>query len=131
MPRYSGKAGQVWLDVGQPTQDDRILGVTSWDLELKGDAIDVTGMDNAGIKEFIPAATEGTASIEAFADGELDPDIKEGAVLGCCLIASAWDTHGWIGSGVLSSKRPTVQVDGAVKWTLSLQFSGTINYEEI
>ena len=128
MPRIAGKAGQVWCDTGVPTEADIVLGVTNWELDLKGDAVDTTGMESGGTKEFLAGLTEGTATVECFADVALDAHIIEGAILGCYLLYADGDASGWTGSGILTSKKPSVAVDGAVKWTLALQYSGTIAY---
>lgn len=128
MARIAGKAGQVWADAGIPTEADEMLGVTSWELDLKGDAVDTTGMDSAGVKEFIAGTTEGTGTIEAFADGALDTDIVQGSTIGCYLLNADGDASGWKGSGIVTGLKPTVQVDGAVKWSIGIQYSGTIEY---
>lgn len=128
MARQSGKAGQVWIDSTQPTNDDAVLGVTSWELDLRGDAIDVTGMDSGGAKEFVGGLTEGTATIECYADGALDSDIVEGSQVYCWLLYADGDTSAWQGRGIVTQKRPSVTVDGAVRWTLVVQYSGGIEY---
>jgi len=128
MARVAGKAGQVWADAGVPTEADVALGVTNWELDLKGDAVDTTGMDDAGVKSFIAGLTEGTGSIEAFADGALDTDIVPGTTIGCYLLNADGDASGWTGSAIVTGLKPTVAVDGAVKWSIGVQYSGTIEY---
>lgn len=130
MARETGKIGQVWCDAGVPTEADVILHVTNWELDYKGDAIDVTGMDSAGAKAFIAGLTEGTVTVECFLDAvtELDADIVPGATLGCYLLYADGDLSGWKGSGILTDMKPSVPVDGGVKWSLTLQYSGTFSY---
>lgn len=133
MARISGKAGQVWADIapGPSSEADVILGVTSWDLDLKGDAVDTTGMDSGGAKEFLPGLTEGTGSVEAFADGTLDTDIRPGTLLHIQLLYADGDTKGWFGTAICTGLKPNVQVEGAVKYTIGLQYSGTITYDTL
>jgi hypothetical protein len=128
MARISGKAGQVWADTGVVTEADVILGVTSWEMDQKGAADDTTGMDSGGAKEFIGGLTEGTGSVEAFADGALDAHIVVGGLISVNLLYADGDTDCWYGSAIVTQRKPTVQVDGAVKWSIQFQYTSTIAY---
>jgi len=128
MARIAGKTGQVWADAGVPTDADVILGVTNWSLDLDAKEIDTTGMDSGGASEFLAGPTSGTASIECFADGALDSDIAPGTTIGCYLLNASGDASGWKGSGFVTKATPSVEVSGAVKWSLTVRYSGTIAY---
>ena len=131
MARTAGKTGQVWIDSTTPTESDVVLGVISWELDTKGDAVDATGMDNAGVKEFVAGLTEGTGSVEAYADGTLDSDIAPGTTIKVSLLYADGDTDCWYGDAIVTGKKPTVEVSGAVKWSIGFQFTGTIAYGAI
>lgn len=127
MATISGKAGSVLADATTPAA---IYSVTSWELDLKGTAIDVTGMSDAGAKTFVGGLTEGTAQIECFEDGDhaLNTDIAPGLTILVQLRYISNDAAAWHGSAIVTGLKPTVAVDGAVKWSISCQFSGTIHY---
>ena len=132
MPRTSGKLGQVWADTTTPTVADLVLGVTSWELDLKGETQDATGMDNTGgAKDFIATLTEGTGSVECFADSGLDLadiGIVQGGTIIVSLLYAAGLADCWYGTGIVTGKKPTVEISGAVKWSIGFQFTGTIAY---
>jgi len=129
MAHVAGKAGQVWCDTGVPTEADVILYVTNWELDYKGDAIDVTGMTDVGVKSFVSGLTEGAVSVDCFYDDAgLDVHIAPGASVGCYLLYADGDASGWKGTGIVTDMKPSVAVDGAVKWNLSIQYSDAFSY---
>jgi predicted secreted protein len=125
MSRIAGKAGSVLIDATVPAA---VLGVTSWDADLQGDVTDTTGMDSGGTKEFLAGLTSGTASVECFSDGTLNTDIRPGLTVLVNLKHVSTDANYWYGDGIVTSVKPTVAVDGAVKFSLGVQFSGTVTW---
>jgi len=127
MARLSGKAGSVKADA---TMVALVYGVTSWELDYKGEAMDVTGMDSSGAKAFIGSLTEGTISFECFEDTDhpLNTDILPGLTILWEFRYASGDTSAWHGSAIVTDLKPTVSVDGAVKWSVNAQCTGTFHY---
>ncbi len=127
MARLSGKAGSVKADA---TIVALVYGVTSWELDYKGEAVDVTGMDSSGAKAFIGSLTEGTISFECFEDTDhpLNTDILPGLTILWEFRYASGDTSAWHGSAIVTDLKPTVSVDGAVKWSVNAQCTGTFHY---
>lgn len=127
MARISGKIGQVKLDATTPSV---VYGVTSWEMTYEGNAIDVTGMNDNGAKTFIPGLTSATITVEAFeeSDHPLNTDVRPGNIVLFDLYYQSTDSNYWYGSAIVTSASPSVQVDGAVKWTINLQATGTVSY---
>lgn len=126
MSRFAGKTGEVKI-APTGTEEATVLGVKSWDIDTKGDAVDVTGMDSGGKKEFIPGLTEWSGTAECFIDSE-ETQILDEIVSGVYVdvIFEITDALTFSGSGVITGIKPTVAVDGAVTVSLSLQGSGGI-----
>ena len=127
MARLSGKAGEVKADA---TVAATVYGVTNWEIDYKGDAIDTTGMDSAGAKVFIGGLTEISGTVECFheSDHELNTDITPAATILVELYYATGDASAWHGSAVVTDTKPTVQVDGAVKWSITFQGTGAWEY---
>lgn len=127
MAAISGKAGSVKADATVPAV---VYSVTNWEVDLKGDAIDVTGMSDSGAKTFIGGLTEGTCTIDCVEDGDnpLNVDIAPGATILIELRYVSTDASAWHGSAIVTSLKPTVKVDGAVTWAIGATFSGTVHY---
>jgi hypothetical protein len=127
MANIAGKAGEIKIDATVPAV---VYSVASWEADLKGDAIDVTGMTDAGKKSFISGLTEGTFGAECYEDdaNPLNPDVSPGAT---CLVQLRYvstDTSAWHGSAIITDLKPTVTVEGAVKWSFTGQFTGEVHY---
>lgn len=127
MANLAGKAGEVKIDSTVPAV---VYSVTSWEADIKSDAIEVTGMGDSGNKTFIGGLTEGTFTVECFEDSDhaLNTDITPGATCLVQLRYNSADSSAWHGSAIITDLKPTVSVDGAVKWTFSGQFSGEVHY---
>ena len=128
MARIAGTAGSVKADATTVAQ---VYGLTSWELDYKGEAIDVTGMDSASdAKEFIGGLTEGTISMECFEEGDhpLNADIAPGATVLYELRYTGLTGASWHGSAIVTDLKPSVSVEGAVKWSITAQATGAIAY---
>ncbi len=117
MARASGKSGTVTINaVGYN-------GVTNWEIDYKGDAIDVTGMDSAGAKAFIGGLTEWSGSCD------LNWDVAQAYPAPATIFAATFITgaggsyDSWAGNVIVTSAKVTVPVEGACK--LSITFQGT------
>jgi len=120
MAARSGKAGTV-------TWNGEVVGhVISWSTNLEGDAIDVTGMTEAGVAAFIGGVTRGTCDFECFLDTTtaVQPDEMDPVTSATLALADGVNTIS--GTAIITSAKPTVAVDGAVKWSCSAQFTGAI-----
>ena len=124
MARFSGKAGSI-------TNAGTNIAITSWEIDAKGDAIDVTGMDDAGIKEFLAGLTEWSGSFEGFATGDVAtsaagtaltaPVFKSSATAGAPKLTGT-------GGGIITGCKVSSAVDGAVKVSVTFQGSGALGY---
>lgn len=132
MARLAGKAGAFKIDATVPADP---VGVTSWELDYKGEAVDITGMDSSGVKEFIAGLTEaaGTATLWATDDAQnpvANTEIRPGLTCVVWLFHAATDAASWNGNAIITDVKPTVQVSGAVEYNISFQFTGAIAYED-
>lgn len=131
MARIAGKGGQIAYDLSSGSPDISTEAVTSWEMDYKGDVIDVTGMDSAGAKAFIPSLTEATAQLEILATGAIDTDLYPGLELEVELYPVAGAraaTSSWNFTAIVTGCKPTVEVSGAVKYSVTVQATGAIAY---
>jgi hypothetical protein len=127
MAMIAGKAGSVKADATVPTP---VYSVTSWEFDYQGDAIETTGMSDGGKRTYIGGLTGGNFTFECFEDTDhvLNADITPGATILVEFRYVSTDSSAWHGSGIVTSLKPTVAVDGAVKWTVTGTMTGTIEY---
>lgn len=120
MARLSGKGGS--LSIGGAA----VLGVTSWEIDYKGEAVDVTGMDSSGAKAFVGGLTEWSFSCEG--------NLESGATLptpAASVALSAVDSadtgyNTYTGTMIITGVKPTTSVDGAVKYSITAQGTGAL-----
>jgi predicted secreted protein len=127
MARIVGNHSMIKLDATVPTE---VVGCTSWEIDYKGEAIDTTGMDSAGAKGFIGGLTEASIAFECYEDAAtpLNTDIAPGAVLLWQFRYIHDDAAAWHGSAIITDMKPSVTVEGAVKWSITGQATGTVHY---
>ncbi len=127
MARVSGKGGLVKMDA---TITAQVYAVTNWEMDYKGDTIDVTGMDSGGAKAFLGGLIEATIAVECYEDGAfpLNSDITPGAAILFELYYVNTDTSAWHGTAYVTDKKPTVELSGAVKWSISAQVSNDTTF---
>lgn len=118
MARLSGKGGSVSIG-------GSVLGVKSWDIDAKGDAVDVTGFDSAGEKEFISGLTEWSGTAECFLDagGYLASTALGTSVSVSLASSSTAPKVTCSGTAIVTGWKVSVPVEGAV--TLSIAFQGS------
>ena len=125
MARFAGKAGSITVAATN-------IAITSWEIDAKGDAIDVTGMDDAGVKEFLAGLTEWSGSFEGFATGTV-----AGSVPGTSIAAAVFASSVTAGApkltapalgGFITGLKVSSAVEGAVKVSCTFQGSGALGY---
>jgi hypothetical protein len=122
MARFSGKAGSI-------TNAGTNIALTSWEIDAKGAADDVTGMDDAGVKEFLAGLTEWSGSFEGFATGDVSASAPGASFTAAVFKSSA--TAGapkLTGNAISTGLKVTSAVDGAVKASCTFQGSGTLTW---
>ena len=124
--KFSGKAGSI-------TTIATNIGVTSWEIDYKADAVDVTGMDDAGVKEFIAGLTEWSGSFEGWSTGTVAGSAPGTAIVGAVFASSttagapkltATGTGG--NAGFITGLKVSTAVEGAVKVSCTFQGSGAL-----
>lgn len=124
MARASGKAGTVTIATCGPGAYN---GVTSWEIDYKGDAIDVTGMSDAGVKAFIAGLTEWSGTVDLnwdTAQAAPTPALA-GTISAVTGATGAYDT--WAGAIIVTSAKVTIPVDGACKLSIAFQGTGVLS----
>jgi len=126
MARFAGKTGSITVIATN-------IGITSWEIDAKADAIDVTGMDDAGIKEFLAGVTEWSGSFEGFAGGTVT-----GSVVGTAITNAVFSSGGAgspkltaTGGGFITGLKVSTEVTGAVKVSCTFQGSGALTYSTV
>lgn len=122
MARFAGKGGTATF--GGST----IFGCTDWEVDYKGDAIDTTGMDSGGAKEFIAGLTEWSVTVNGYATGTvaaLVPGTSLALVLRSAAAADG-DVPQLTGTGIVTDLKVTSSVAGLVGVAVSLQGTGTL-----
>lgn len=129
MARFSGKAGSVNLG-------GAIAGITKWDVDAKADAPEVSGMDSAGVKEFIAGLTEWSGSFEGYCTGS-PAAFKPGTTFTTFTLASSGttgapkftaDATAPAGALIITGLKITTEVKGVVQFSVTFQGSGNLSY---
>jgi len=105
------------------------VAVKSWSIDHNGAEIDVTGMDDAGVAEFLAGITEWTAQVEGFATGTVAASVPGTAVTAAVFKSSS--TAGapkFTGTGFVNKLHVGVAVEGAVEVSISIRGSGALTY---
>ena len=137
MATIAGYKGGV--SIGPVDEARTLYVVKKWELEDKVNLEDVTGMERLasplGRKEFAPNLSEFSVNIECLLD-DVDPNLvtqvdtddpEVGDPCGVFLyLDPTKDTLAYNLEGVVQSIKPTVEVDGQVKWSLTVQGQGEL-----
>ena len=121
MARFAGKGGSI-------TNGGSNVAIKSFEVDAKGDAIDVTGMDSSGAKAFIAGLTEWSGSITGLATGDVT-SWKPGTTM----TAMVLDTAGGLsptltGDAIITGLKVSTAVDGAVTVDITFQGTGALAY---
>jgi predicted secreted protein len=121
MARLSGKDGTVSVNAS-------VLGVTSWEIDYKGDAIDVTGMDSSGAKAFIGGLTEWSGTVEGHWESTAPPSAAlVGTQVNVSLVSdNATPKVTCAGAVIVTGLKIGVSVDANVTYTYTFQGTGAL-----
>lgn len=117
MARIAGKVGTV-------TVGNSLGGVSSWEIDYEGRALDSTGMDDDGVAQFTQGRTEWSGSCSGFWETGNEPDSSlVGAATTTSIDISMVTSNGqnYTGNGIVTRYHAEAAVDGAVQYTLDFQ----------
>jgi predicted secreted protein len=114
MARLSGKIGSASLG-------GAILGVNSWEIDYKGEAIDVTGMDSAAAKAFIGGLTEWSGSLEGFLESGATLPLPAATAAVSLVDSADAGFNTYTGSSIITGVKYSTSVEGAVKYSITFQ----------
>ncbi len=116
MARFAGKTGGV-------TDGKSGIAFSGWEIDAAGDAIDVTGFDSAGAKEFVAGLTEWSGTAEGFVTGSVAAYAPGSTIAGVVFASAGAGSVTLTGTIIVTSLRVGTAVAGAV--TVSIGFQGT------
>lgn len=121
MARLSGKSGSISVGGSQ------LLHCNEWELTYEGEAVDVTGMDDNGVKTFIPGLTSWSGNASGFLDSTQTLPTPCASIVNISLVDSR-DTGGntYSGSVIITQVTYSTTVDGSVKWSVNFQGTGAL-----
>ncbi len=140
MARRAGKGGYVWIGaVNPPDADYDVLGVKSWTLDIDCDALDSTGLDSGGNRNYIAGLIGWKGTIEAVWDTEAatttEPrELVVGSFFNLFLGVSATAgnlyqrTPATLDGCMITRSSPNVTVDGIVTFTVEFVGNGTLTW---
>lgn len=121
MAILSGKAGTVTINSGA------ITGVTSWELDYQGDAIETTGMSDSGKRTYIGGLTGWSGSIEFNVHSAATLPTPAAAVTFALVDSGDSGANTYSGTAITTSMKVSTSVDGAVKCSVAFQGTGTLS----
>ena len=133
MARVTGTQGSFKYDDTGAVQQT-IAGVTSWTIDYVGSTSETTGMEDAGVKTFLPTTSEWSGSVEGHWETGNPPyinaaqDIMPGlAPADLELIAAdGITTVTYTGKAICTGLSCNAGYDGTLDFTLSFQGSGAL-----
>lgn len=117
MAELAGKSGDVTVG-GTPIGD-----VKSWSLDYTVDALEVTDMDDAGVRAYIPGCSGWSGSVEVNKDGAPETIGSEIALI---LLESDTANQCWTGQAIITGISVATSFDGVVSYTYSFQGTGAL-----
>jgi len=109
-------AMSFWID--QLAAAKKIAGIRSWSLDLHYDALDSTGFDSSGVKEFLPALSGWSGRFSGLKDGA---PLTIGSVVGLELQESATATQQFRGVAIITDLTPEISHDALVGYSYTFQ----------
>ena len=130
MARIAGYGGSF-------TFNTLAVGITEWEVNAEGEALDATGMDSAGVAAYIKGITRWSGraagkwdSDEALIHG--DPpaatDLAPGNTGTVHLNISTGAAHDYEGSIIITALRVTAPLEGIITWEVTFQGTGALTY---
>jgi len=135
MARRAGYGGSVqWATF-------TIAGVTEWEINAEGEALDSTGMDSAGVAAYIPGITRWSGRVAGKWDSTDTNSLRHGAPPAITpgstatvnlYVVGATDTSDYVCTVVyVTGWRTTVSLEGIVTWEMTFQGSGALTYPTV
>lgn len=121
MARFSGKAGSI-------TTAGSNAVIAKWDIDAKADILDVTGMDDAGVKEFLAGCTEWSGTCSGFVTGDIATWAPGSAFSAVAFASGSTGAPKLTGNIIISNLKISTAVDQAVTFDASFQGTGTLTY---
>jgi hypothetical protein len=128
MAGFSGKTGAIT----GPTIN---VNLTSMEIDHKGEAVDVTGMSDSGLKKFVAGLTEFSGSFEGHATGDvtaLQPGLSTATWVFSTGSTGAPKLTCTYSAGItyviITGCKVSSSVEGSVKCSVTFQGSGTLTY---
>ena len=121
MSELAGYGGGVLFSDAAITLTNSTYNLHSWSLDVKCEALDVTGFADGGDKTFIRGLKEWSASVDAYVD---DTNHLQPSDVGCdarLYLYTFSDTKSYNGPALLTGINPAVSVAGLVTQTLTFQ----------
>lgn len=139
MAKLAGKQAIVKVDNDGGGAPAELLGVTSWTLNTSADTVDTTTLDDDGVKSFLAGCTEWSGTIDGLFDsdetdifataGPTPPLVSIGNTIELELYPIGADTAcKYAGDAIVTGFNPSVEVNGAVSWSMSFQGNGALIY---
>lgn len=125
MAILSGKAGTVTINKGQ--YQAVIKGVTSWELDYQGDAVETTGMSDGGKRTYIGGLTGWSGSVEFNVDSAATLPTPAAAVTFVLRDSGDAGANTYSGTAITTSVKVSTSVDSVVKCTVAFQGTGTLS----
>ena len=117
MAELAGKSGDVTVG-GTPIGD-----VKSWSLDSVVDALEVTDMDDDGVRAYIPGCSGWSGSVEVNKDGAPE---TIGSEIALVLKESETANQLWSGQAIITGVGVATSFDGVVTYTYSFQGTGAL-----
>ena len=112
-----------------------VVGITEWEVNAEGEALDATGMDSAGIAAYIKGITRWSGraagkweSSEALIHGSAATDLVPGNTGTVNLNISTGAAHDYEGSIIITGLRVTAPLEGIITWEVTFQGTGALTY---
>lgn len=116
MARLAGKAGQV--DAAA-----EVVGVKSWSIDYAYDALEGTGFDSAGVREYLPGVSGWSGSFEGYKDGV---PLTIGTEVALALKESQTATEKFTGQAIITGLHAVVSHDGLATYAYDFQGTGVL-----
>lgn len=119
MARIHGKLGSVAF-----SSYSGGVGITNWSIDYKAAADDATGMDSAGVKEFLAGLTEWSGSFSGEYDSTQGKLAPGGAAASATFTGGSGTTIAYTGNIIVTSFKIDSAIDSVIKFSCDFQGTG-------